>query len=59
MDGVHSFQNITDDIKHKYEDGKVVINEYAGVFKKRTLDYINVVDDKVNEYKNYINEQIQ
>ncbi len=55
----HYFQNITADIKHTYEGGREVLNEYAAMIKNKSYDYLNNFDESLNDYKNYFNEKIK
>ena len=45
-------------INQKYEDSKSYINEIASTVSKTTVDYIHVVDEKLNEYKEFINKNL-
>jgi len=57
--GIPNFHNFQVDLMAKYEDSKVVLNEYAGIIKNKTNSYINLIDDKLGEYKKKFDEKIQ
>ena len=56
---IPNLQNFQADLMAKYEDSKVILNEYAGIIKNKTTNYINSIDDLMGEYKKYFNEKIQ
>ncbi len=45
-------------INQSYEDSKSYLNEIASTVSKTTVDYIHVVDEKLNEYKEFINKNL-
>jgi hypothetical protein len=54
-----SFNNITEDIKNSYELGSNYFTNYVAGMKNKTVSYFNNFEDKLDYYRNLINEQIQ
>lgn len=53
------FQNFTGELKSTLEGGTVYFNEYAGKIKNRTIDYFNSLDDKLNQWEEYIKDKVK
>jgi len=58
-DSIPSFQNITSNINKKYIDSLDSIQRFSGSVKNSSLEYMRILDEKVNSYKDYFNEKIQ
>jgi adiponectin receptor len=58
-ENIPSFKEFSNELKSKYEDGKVFINEYTAKLKNKTIEYYNTMDAKLNEYKNFINQKVR
>jgi adiponectin receptor len=56
---LYPFKNFTLDIGKTFEEGKDLLQDYAGRIKNTTFDYIHQIDKTLIEYKDYLNEKIK
>ena len=52
-----SLSEIKSDIQTKFKDSKIFFNDYVSKIKIKTMNYFSTLDDKLNEYKEFIKEK--
>jgi len=55
---IHSVEIISSNINQKYEDSKHLFGEFTDSVGKMTKDYLHIVDEKLNEYKEFISKNL-